>query len=163
MLNKIVPLIAYAASVWISRKYAAGYWVVGSVFALAALTVNYPTLKKFSLKHLLFIGASVLTYALVYWISRGWELKPEWLDMIAGSLSAAVVTGSILMPSIHAMLFGTDYKTVRETSLLMITAWYGMLLLSGIDDKIGLTVPIDYLLLTIALWQGFYLKWLKLP
>ena len=33
-------LVVYAVSVWVSNKYADGYWVVGPVFGLAVVSYD---------------------------------------------------------------------------------------------------------------------------
>lgn len=159
LFSWIVP----AASILISWKYCAGYWVVGPVFAAACLLLQYEKVRKaFSLNHLLFAAVSTLVYALVFWISdKGWRFKTEWIDMLIGSLSAGVVLGSILMPVFHTMLFSGDLKTVRKISFLLAGSWYLTLWVSFVDDAINLPGRIDYSLIAIALWQGIYFKNLK--
>jgi len=163
-VKRLAPIAAYAVSVFISSYYTAEYWVVGPVFAAAALAVNYPAVsKKFSSKHLLFIAASTLIYALVFLIAnRGWKIEADWLDMLAGSATAGVVLGSILMPSVHAMLFGAEIKTVRSVCLWLIASWYAVNLLAWLGDQFDFAHGINYNLLSVALWQGIYLRRLKL-
>ncbi len=162
-MKKIFPFLAYAASVFVSHRFLTEYWVVGPVFGVALLLANPERVfKKLSFQHLLFLGASTLIYALVLWISNhGWKFREEGIDMLFGSTSAAIAVGSLLLPSVHALLFGTDFKTVRSVSLALILSWYGTLLLSWLDETIGIKPPIDYSLVALALWQGIYLKRLK--
>lgn len=165
-MKKAVLILIYGLTVWLSRGFCASYWVVGPVFAAAVLAFNFQSIHshRISVRHLLLIASSTLIYALVYWIaSKGWKLRPEWLDMLAGGMTSAVVIGSILMPSVHAMLFDLDVAAVRRTVLYLIVSWYAAILLSWIDDRLGLRIPVDYLLIAIALWQAIYLRMLKIP
>ena len=163
-MKRWIALAAYAASVFLSFKFCAEYWVTGPVFAAALLLVNYEqVLKGFSFKYVLLSAASTLIYALVVWISsNGWRFHNNIADMLMGSTSCGVVAGSFLMPGVHAVLFGIDIRRVRTTILLLLLSWYGALLASWIDDKSGLRSPVNYALVAIALWQGFYLYRLKL-
>ena len=163
MKHKIIPLLAYAVSIFFSNRYADGYWVVGPVFAAAFFVINHEKVfKNPSLKHLAFLLASTLVYALVYWISgHGWKLEPEWLDMLAGATTVGIIIGSLLMSLVHALIFGVDLKKVRLVAGWLIGSWYFVLLLSWIDDATGFKPSIDYLLVSLALWQGIYLKCLK--
>lgn len=163
MMKKVVPILAYAASVFVSHKYAAGYWVVGPVFALALMIANLEAVrKKISPNHLLFIAASTLTYALVYWISdRGWKFQNDMLDMLFGSMSGGVVVGSLLLPFLHAMLLGEDAKSAQSAAVALIASWYVVLVLAWVDDLIKFRYDVNYILIAIAVWQGIYLYRLK--
>ncbi len=160
----ILPILAYAVSVYVSWKFCAGYWVVGPVFAAALIIANLDTVrKKFSLKPYGLVILSTLIYALVFWISeKGWRLQPEWLDMLAGSLSAGVILGSVLMPALHASLYGFEVKNAQITSAALIVSWYVCISLSLMKEYMGLRLPISEGLLAIALWQGIYLNRMKL-
>ena len=162
-MKKIVAILAYAASVFISHKYAAGYWVVGPVFALALFIANFESVrKKVSPNHLLFLAASTLVYALVYWISdKGWKFHSDTADMLFGALSGGVVVGSLMLPFLHSMLLGADAKSSQSTALSLIGAWYAVLLLAWIDDAVKFKPDINYILIAIAVWQGIYLYRLK--
>jgi len=162
-MRKIFPFLIYAASVFVSHRFLTEYWVVGPVFGAALLLANSEQVfKKLSFQHFLFLGASTLIYALVLWISNhGWKFKEDWIDMLFGSTTAAIAVGSLLLPSIHALLFGTDFKAVRSVSVALILSWYGTLLLSWLHETIGIKLHIDYSLVAVALWQGIYLKRLK--
>ena len=82
--------------------------------------------------------------------------------MLAGSLTAGVAVGSLLMVSTHALLFGTDVKKVRSTFLLLVGSWYGVAVISLIGDAVGWRPAfLDYSLIAIALWQGIYIS--RLP
>lgn len=163
-MNPIAALAVYAAGVWVSWKYCAGYWIVGPVFAAEVLIINFNQLKKSSLfRYVLFAGFSTLIYALVFRIAdKAWRLEPEWLDMLAGSMTGAVIIGSVLMTAVHAFLFETDIKTARKAALNLIVSWYVVTLLSILDQKLKLTSGHYYGLTGIAVWQGLYLYSLKL-
>ena len=164
-MEKIIPLLAWGISVFISHKYAARYWVVGPVFAAALLAAHFDQIrKKISLRHFGLVIASTLIYALVFWISdKGWKFRQDWLDMLAGSLTAGVLLGSLLLPAAHALLFGIDLKTVRSVFLWLIASWYLVILISLASEALGFrTGVVDYFLFAIAAWQGIYMKRLKL-
>lgn len=160
----LISILAYLLSVFVSWKYCAGYWVVGPVFAAAILMAHFKQVgKKFSLRHVAWILASTLVYALVYWISRkGWAFQQDWLDMLAGSLTAGVIAGSLLMPAIHAYLFDVPSKSARKASLLLILSWYVTIFLSLLDEKLGFKPHIEYDFVAIALWQGIYFRTLRI-
>lgn len=162
-MKKVIPWLAFIASILISRKFCDQYWVVGPVFGAAVLVANYEIVrKKFSIQYILFLAASTLIYALIFWIAdKGWKFESDALDMLAGSLSGAVVVGSLLMPFIHTMLLGADFKTAQSTALGLIAVWYVVVLLSWIDDKVGFSPRIDYIFIAIAFWQGLFLYRLK--
>ncbi len=163
-MSRIIPWIVYAVSVYLSRQYAEGYWVVGPVFAVAYFGFHLDQLKKgVSFKHAFFLGASTLTYALVYWISsHGWKFKEDAQDMFFGPLTVGVVLGSLLLPFLHGIIFSADTKTLRKVSLWLILSWYATCLVSMMDDVSNVPWDIDYLLVAIALWQGIYFRSLKI-
>ncbi len=162
-MKKLIPWIIWIVSTFVSHLYDASYWVVGPVFAAALLIANYEQLiKKFSWRHLALIICSTLIYALVFWIAdKGWKLDRDWLDMLIGSTTAGVVVGSLLMPSVHAILFGIDFKTVRSVFLWLVASWCVVTIVSSINDALGSKVDFDFSLAAIALWQGIYLMRLK--
>lgn len=162
-MSTLISLAVYAAGVFISWKYCAGYWVVGPVFAAEVLLINFSQLKKSELfRYVLFAVLSTVIYALVYRMRDAIQLNPEWLEILVGSWTAAIVMGSILMPAIHAFLFEADVKNARQTALFLILSWYAVLLFAFVDDKFHLTSGNYNMLLAIALWQGIYLRRLKL-
>ena len=162
---KLIPYFIYLLSVVISRQFCASYWIVGPVFAIALLLINYQSLtKSSSQKYLVFVLASTLVYALVFLIaSRGWSFKKDWQDALFGALSGGVILGSFLLPRIQARLFGLALKKSLKVSLLLIISWYAVTFLSLIEDPLLEIAPfIDFLSISIALWQGIYFKYLKL-
>ena len=70
--------------------------------------------------------------------------------------------GSVLMPWIHARLFGIDFKKARPVIFLLISSWYLITLLSRISEVLELKDSINYGLIAIAFWQGIYLNRLRL-
>lgn len=163
-MGMFFSVLIWAAASYFSRQYAAGYWAVGPIFGGALYLVNRERVfKKFSPRHLLLFIASVLIYALVYLVAaKGWKFRNDWLDMLAGGVSGGVIVGSVLMPSVHAMLLGNDLKTVRAVSIKLIAVWYIAIFLSKIFEIAGVPYRIDFLWISIAAWQGIYLKYLKL-
>lgn len=163
-LFKVFPLAVYGVSVFASSRHAAQMWVVGPVFALAILGVNAVHLKRaFVPRYLLLAAASTLIYAVVFLMAdRGWKFHSDWMDMLFGGLSAGVVFGSLSMPLAQAFLFGRDFKTARLTSFHLILSWYFVILISGLEGALGLGLHINYIFISVALWQGIYLYQLKL-
>lgn len=163
-MNRLITLAIYAASVFVSDRFSRGFWIVGPVFALAYLLIYRKDLKNLlNIQSASFIAASTLTYALVYTLaSKGWNFKNDLLDLLFGSMTAGVIVGSLLMPFIHSLLFSTDMKNVRKTALWLIASWYGVCLISLIDDFLQIPWNLDYLLISIALWQGIYIRRLKI-
>ena len=165
MLKKIIPWAAYGVSVIISWKFCTGFWVVGPVFAVSFLLAHYERVlsARSRQKYLIFVLASTLTYALVFLIAdKGWKFRQDWLDAAFGSLTGGVALGSILMPFVHAKLFGTDLKTAGQVSLWLVVSWYIIVLISLVNGWAGIKISIDYTLIGIILWQGIYFKRLKL-
>lgn len=163
-MKAIISVIIWLVASYFSRQYAAGYWVVGPVFGAALLVYNRARVfKSFTLRHLFLFLASVFVYALVYLIAaKGWKFKNDWLDMLAGGTTGGVIVGSILMPALHAMLFPVDAKMTRSVSLKLIASWYITLLISKVLETAGFEFRIDFLWISIAAWQGIYLKYLKI-
>ncbi len=164
-MRNLYAVLVYLVSAVISWKFCAGYWGVGPVFAVACLLINGGEIKTpFSLKKILFAAASVLTYAFVYWVAdKGWKFENDALDMLFGSMTAGVVLGSILLPFIHGNLFEVEPKRVRKVSLCLIVSWYFTLALSYADEILSIPGDVDYVLIAVALWQGIYLRTLKIP
>lgn len=164
MAQTLLSVLIWLAASYFSRQYAAGYWVVGTLFGAAVLLCNRARVfKSISIQHVLFFIGSVLIYALVYLIAaKGWKFQNDWVDMLAGGVTGGVVVGSILLPVLHAMLFAGDIKTSRSVSLKLIASWYITLLLSKIFESAGVKYRVDFLWLSIAAWQGIYLKYMKL-
>ena len=154
-----VRLIIYVCSVLISFKYAGGYWVVGPVFGLAVVCWDSNTFRSFAAKkHLAFLAASSLIYALVYHISRqNWNHGSDFMDSVAGSLPVAVITGSILLPLAHKVFLSAGWKAVRQTIPLLVASYYLVTAVSWAKDVSGVTWDINFLMVAIAAWQGAYL------
>jgi hypothetical protein len=65
-MEVLFRLLVYVVSVWVSNKYADGYWVVGPVFGAAVVSFDLKGFKNLNLvKHGLFIALSTLIYALL--------------------------------------------------------------------------------------------------
>ena len=163
-MKRAIPWILYIACVFISRHFARGYWVVGPVFALTCLLIHGGNIRKsVSAKSVVFILFSTITYALVYWIAEhGWHLKQDILDLLIGSMTAGVVLGSFLMPFLHGLTYSVNAHTIRNVSLKLIVSWYLVCLVSFVDNTLNIPWNIDYISIAIALWQGIYLRSLKI-
>ncbi len=158
-------LVVLAVSAWISVKYAVGYWVVGPVFGLAVVSWDSNTFKKFvAVKHLSFLAASTLIYALVYYISTlNWGHGSDFLDSIIGSLPIAVVLGSILLPLAHKFLFSSSFNRVARLMILLIFSFYIITLISFGNDYFEWGLKINFLAISITVWQGLYLYFFFQP
>ena len=149
----------FAASASISVKYAAGYWVVGPVFGLAVVSWDSNTFKNIvAVKHLSFLAASTLIYALVYRISTlNLNHASDFLDSTIGSLPIAVIVGSILLPLTHKMLFSKSLKSTVRVILCLILSFYAITLISFFNDHYGWGLRINFLAVSVTVWQGLYL------
>ncbi len=159
MLQKIVRFVIYASSVLISAKYAAGYWVVGPVFGLAVVAYRSQDLKKlFKPKDISFLIASTLIYAFVYHISsQNWNYGSDLADSLYGSFPIAVITGSVLLPLAHQMIFGANAKTFKKAVVALIASYYLVTLVSMLRDVLTPGLSLNLMLLLVGAWQGTYL------
>ena len=159
MFEKIVRFLIYASSVFISCKYAAGYWVVGPVFGLAVVCWDSNNLRNFAAdRHIAFLAASSLIYALVFHISsQNWGRGSDLSDSLYGSLPIAVITGSILLPVAHKVLLRTGSKALTRTIPRLIASYYFIALVSLANDAWKLGWNINFLFLSLGAWQGIYL------
>lgn len=163
MFENSVRFLVYALSVFISCKYAAGYWVVGPAFGFAVVCWDSRIFKKFvPLKHGAYLAASTLIYALVYTIaSQDWRRGSELADSLFGSLPIAIVAGSILLPLAHKLFLTAKTKALAETIPLLILSYYILLIISLADDTWHLGWDFNYLYLNIGIWQVIYLRFLS--
>jgi hypothetical protein len=159
MFERVVHLLIYASSVYISSKYANGYWVVGPVFGLAVISWDSDTFRKFvAAKHIAYLAASSLIYALVYHISRqNWNRGSDLMDSVAGSLAVGVIVGSALLPFAHQIFLSANLKTARKAFLLLVAAYYIVTAVSWANDEMNWGLRINFLTVMIAAWQGAYL------
>ena len=159
MFEIIARFLIYASSVFISCKYATGYWVVGPVFGLAVVCWDSDNLKKFvAPKHGAYFAASTLIYALVYFIaSKNWNRGSDLADSLFGSLPIAIVTGSFLLPLAHKLFLGAKVKTLVRTIPLLIFSYYVLAMVSLANDTWHLGWDFKFLFLNIGIWQGIYL------
>ena len=159
MQQQIARFLVYTASVFISWKFADGYWVVGPVFGLAVVVWDSKSLKDLQTRpHVAFIIASTLIYALVFKISsQRLDLGSEFLESLFGSFAISIIIGSLLLPLAHKIFFKTNEKMFMNTVFLLILSYYFVVLMSLIHDMSGHNLPINMLFLLVALWQGVYL------
>ena len=159
MMEMVLRVVVYAASVWLSQKYADGYWVVGPAFGLAVAIFAWMSSKdRDAKKCVVFVAASTLIYALVYWLSRlDWRNNSDLFEYFLGPLPAGVITGSMLLPAAHARIFKTPHLLAAKTALGLIISFYIITLLGYLDDKVGFGMNIPWLSVMIAVWQGIYL------
>ncbi len=159
MLEQVARFLIYASSVFISCKYANSYWVIGPVFGLAVICWDSRNFRNFAaVKHVAFLISSTMIYALVFFVSsQNWNHGSDFTDSFFGSLPIAVITGSILLPLAHKFLLKTGTKILFRTMPLLILSYYCVAAFSLANDAWKWGFQINFLFLTIGLWQGFYL------
>ncbi len=121
----LVRSVCYIACVWISQKYAGGYWVVGPVFGLTVALFDMTSPRRLAPKHVLFIALSTLLYSLVYGISR-LEIGDDSVlfNYFIGSFPIAIVTGSVLLPIIHTRVFNRSRAGLSRAILALVGSFY---------------------------------------
>ena len=158
-MEMLFRLAIYGASVWLSNKYAGGYWVVGPVFGLAVVSFDMKSPKDLNvIKHGIFIGLSTLIYALVYRISRlEWGTDTDLYHYFIGSFPAAIVTGSVFMAVAHTLVFNKSKEVMARALLTLIACYYAVTLAMYINEKSHLGLDVQWIAIMIAAWQGLYL------
>src|SRR3989338_1410747 len=158
-MELLFRLLVYAASVWVSNKYADGYWVVGPVFGAAGVSFDLKGFKDLDLvKHAFFIALSTLIYALVYRISRlEWGSDTDLFHYFIGSFPAAIVTGSVLMSVLHTIVFNKSKEAMARAIAFLVGSYYTVTLAMYINEKSQLGFHIQWIAVLIAAWQGLYL------
>ncbi len=159
MFEKLVRFLIYVSSVFISSKYANDHWVVGPVFGLAVITWDSNTFRNFAAaRHVAYLAASTLIYALVFHISsQNWNHGSDLLDSLIGSLPIAIITGSILLPVAHKLFLSASSKAVGRTIPLLIMSYYLVAFISLANDACHLEWHINFLSVSIGAWQAVYL------
>ncbi len=159
MLQRIVRFVIYASSVLISAKYADSYWVVGPLFGLVVVVFHSANLKPlFKPKDISFLIASTLIYAIVFHISsQNWNYGSDLADSLYGSFPIAIITGSVLLPLAHKMIYGASVKTFKSAVIALIVSYYIVVLISILRDLLTPGMHLNFLLLFIGAWQAAYL------
>ena len=152
-------LVVYFISVWLSVKYADGYAVVGPIFGLAVVAFDSKFFRNIlKEKHLSFILASTLIYALVYSItSIKWESQIALVNYLIGPFPIGVVLGSILLPTAHKMIFKKPAALMRQVIFSLIASFYVVSLLAYFYNEFKWGIRFSFLGVSIAVWQGIYL------
>ncbi len=152
-------LVVFAVSVWTSNKYADGYWVVGPVFGMAAVSFDIKSLKNLDLfRHAAFVGTSTLIYALVYRISRlQWGTDTDLFNYFIGSFPAAIVTGSVLMSVAHCIFFNKSKDLMVRAIVWLVASFYFLTFLMYFNEKSHLGWQVQWITVMIGVWQGLYL------
>ncbi len=151
-------MLVYVVSVWVSSKYADSYWIVGSVFGAAVVSWDSNNFKNLvALKHLSFLVVSTLIYALVYHISRQNWAEGDVAQMLIGPLPVAVAVGSVLLPLAQKFLFAETAKQPIPITLSLLVSFYVVSLISFFNDRLSFAPHVNFLLISIAVWQGLYL------
>ncbi len=159
MPDMLIRFVIYACSVFISCHYVNNHWVVGPVFGLAVISWDSETFRAFAAKkHLAFVAASSLVWALVYTIaSQNWNRGNDLADSLYGSLPIAVVVGSVLLSLAHRTLLGAAAKTTVRTTGLLVLSYYVIALFSLANDSLKWGLHMNFLLMSLGAWQGAYL------
>ena len=159
MIENLIRFAIYVCSAFVSCKYFNGHWIVGPVFGLAVVGWDSKNFRDLSAaKHLAFLAASSLIYALVFQIStQNWNHGSDLYDSLFGSLPIAVITGSILLPAAHKALLKAETKKSVRTIPLLILSYYVIAFFSLGNDTWKWGLQINFLLLSISAWQGIYL------
>ncbi len=159
MFESVVRFLIYACSVYISCQYVNDYWVVGPVFGLAVIGWDSNNFKSFvAIKHIAYLAASSLIYALVFHISsQNWNRGSDFSDSLYGSLPIAVVTGSVLLPLAHKVLLKAKPEVLARTIPPLIFSYYVVAFVSLANDTWGWGWSMNFLLLSLGAWQGIYL------
>ena len=158
-METLFRLLVFAASAWVSNKYADGYWIVGPVFGMAVVSFDLKSLKDLNIfKHASFLAASTLIYALVYRISRlEWGNNTDLFEYFIGSFPAAIVTGSVLLSVAHTILFNKSKDVMVRAIAGLVVSFYALVFLMYFNDKSHLGWNIQWIAVMIAVWQGMYL------
>ena len=158
-MNILVRLLAYGVSVWLSNKYAGGYWVVGPVFGVAVVLHDMKDIHDLRpVKHGLFIVFSTLIYALVYRISLlKWGTDTPLYNYVIGPMPAAIVTGSILMAFMHTVVMNKSKEQMLRAVIVLIVGYYFVTALMFANEKFSLNLNVQWMMVLIGAWQGLYL------
>ena len=158
-MTKFIRWVVYVISVAVSRKYAAGYWVVGPVFGAAVVFCDSNSFKGLKpVKHLAFLAASSLIYALVFWIADlKWSPPAGLSEDFFGTFPLAVITGSLLLPVAHKFILGAGTSRAVRATLALILSFYFLLCFEHFSSQSRRPVDFDFMTAAIALWQGLYL------
>ena len=156
-MSFIRPLI-YIACVWVSNKHAGGFWVVGPVFGLTVAAFEAKTFKGFTRNHTFFIVLSTLLYALVYRISL-FKMGDDSVlyNYFIGTFPIAIVTGSILLPIVHARVFNQSWARMFRAMYSLIASFYIVELVMLANESFRWGADLPWMALLIAVWQGTYL------
>jgi hypothetical protein len=159
MIENVIRFVIYACSAFVSCKYFNSHWIVGPVFGLAVVGWDSKNFRDLSaIKHLAFLAASSLIYALVFTISsQNWNRGSDLYDSLFGSLPIAVITGSILLPTAHKLLLKIETKKLARTVPLLILSYYVIAFFSLANDTWKWGLQINFLVVSITAWQGIYL------
>jgi hypothetical protein len=152
-------LAVYAVSVAVSRQYAAGYWVVGPLFGLAVVFYDSSGVKGLKpLKHLAFVAASSVIYALVFWIANAkWSVSEGVTGDFVGPFPAGVVLGSVLLPAAHKVILGQRAFKAISVALSLVISFYALMLFDYFSRQSRQLLDYDFMTVAIMLWQGLYL------
>ncbi len=157
--DRLIKLAIYFLCVWISTKFADGYAVVGPVFGLAVVAYDSKFFTNISReKHVGFLIASTLIYALVYWMSlRKWESSFEFFNYLIGPFALGVVLGSVLLPYAHKMFFKKSPVLTKQVIAFLLISFYTVTFFAYVYNEFGIGFSFNYAAIAIALWQGIYL------
>ncbi len=156
----LLRFAVYAAGVFVSNKYAAGYWVVGPVFGLAVLIFVWKRAKAYWPGAAAYVAASTLIYALVYRVAGlKWGSSSSVLtEYFTGPFPIAVVMGSVLLPCAHAVILRRPRVLAWRTAAILAASFYAVTILGYLNQEKGVGPHVSsWLPVMIAVWQGVYL------
>lgn len=158
-MDILSKLIVYLASIALSIKYADGYWIVGAVFGIAVISYEAESFKRLNLRrHGLFLAASILIYALVYWVAmRKLESPYDILNYFIGPFPIGVVLGSILLPLAHQRIFEKPKAQAKRVIFALIKSFYLVMLLAYLTNTFWPEKHFNFAAVAITIWQGIYL------
>lgn len=156
----LLRFAVYAASVAVSNKFAAGYWVVGPVFGLAVLVFLWRRAKAYWPGAAAYVAASTLIYALVYRIAgfKWGASSSDFSSYFIGPFPVAVLVGSILLPCAHAIILRCPRALAWRTVAMLAASFYFVTFLAYLNSERGIGPYVSsWLPIMIAVWQGVYL------
>ncbi|HTL70958.1 MAG TPA: hypothetical protein VL404_06675 [Candidatus Eisenbacteria bacterium] len=163
MIWTMFRLVVYGLGVWASNELADGYWGVGPVFGAVVLLWAWKRTGREPLRSAVFVAASTLIYAFVYYVSGlKWGSDSKLFEYFIGPFPAAIVAGSFLLPLAHTFIFEKSADRSLRTGFVLTFFFYLVTVLGYANEEFNIGPDIPWLPIMIAVWQGAYL-WLLTP
>jgi len=162
-MKNTIKLLVYILNVGIGIKFISDYWVVGPVFGLTVILWDSDHISQIlSRKHILFVAASTLIYALIPFmvIKEYWKFDDGSVsEFFFGTLSVAVILGSILLPVAHHFLLGSKRNTSKLAVIALIITFYLIDFIGSVIDHLKLLLPFNTAYVSLTVWQAVYLTY----